>query len=346
MALVNTPIIAIPGVDYSAISAKTFTIDASGEKVSFVFSVPATGTITTVDIRTDTVAQDTNGLTVGIQTVDASGDPTGSAYGSMVAGTTAATSSDTWYTVTLGTGATAVKGDVVAVVIEFTNFQAGDDVDIAAVDAIHAKPGRGYVNAFTGSWSKSTLRTPVVSAGYGGTYYPLAGCQPGARESVNVNTGTTPDEIALRFQLTFGARAWGAWVVADVDAIDDFSIVLYEDDDSVVETLAVDAAQLGSAAVALHQFAFAGSDTLSAGTWYKLAIKPTTGNSLALQRGLVASAAAMGGYPLGIVGYQSSRSDAGGWTSDTVRRPFIGLIIDQIETGAGGGRARFRENNL
>ena len=78
--------ICYPPPDYISLPIRVSTLDADGEKEGKVFRVPKSGTISKVGWRTATVAQNTNALTVGIYTVDASGDPCStSAYGSMVA---------------------------------------------------------------------------------------------------------------------------------------------------------------------------------------------------------------------------------------------------------------------
>src|SRR3989304_6613560 len=105
----------------------TYTLDATGEKAATVFQIPEDGNITTLGFRTATVTTGDT-LKVGLYTIDASGDPTATAYKGMVAGTQAilATEDNTYFNVTLGTQATSVvKGDIVALVIEYNSYVAG-----------------------------------------------------------------------------------------------------------------------------------------------------------------------------------------------------------------------------
>ncbi len=100
-------------------------MDASGEKAAFIFKIPKSGTITEIGFRTGAVTT-ADTLKAGLYTVDTSNNPTATAYGGMVAGTQASPAANTWYAVALGTNCTATAGDVVAVVIEFNSYVAGN----------------------------------------------------------------------------------------------------------------------------------------------------------------------------------------------------------------------------
>src|SRR3989337_2191615 len=132
-----------------------FTLDAAGEKATTIFPIPADGNITKLGFRTATVTTGDT-LKVGLYTVDASGDPTATAYKGMVAGTQAvlATEDNTYFNVTLGTQATSVvKSDKVALVIEYNSYVAGNMVITGlGVSGGAALIGLPYGDLYTTLW--------------------------------------------------------------------------------------------------------------------------------------------------------------------------------------------------
>src|SRR3990172_1075758 len=90
-------------------------------------------------------------------TLDASGDPTATAYKGMVAGTQAilATEDNTYFNVTLGTQATSVvKDDIVALVIEYDSYVAGNMVITGLGSTNTAFVGIPYGDLYTTLWTK------------------------------------------------------------------------------------------------------------------------------------------------------------------------------------------------
>ena len=347
MALVDTPDIMHPTPLGIPRTNSTRTMDATGEMVGFITQIPKDGNITKVLIRTAGVTNTANGVDIGIQTVDASGDPSGSAYKGMAVASGQAVSSSTFIEATLGTQASSVaEGDVVAIVTAFNSFTAGDRVDLAANATIDEDNRFGYSSIFTGSWGKDIDNVfGVCALGYDdGTYEPITGCWPGILQTVSFNNATSPNVIGNRFQLTFGCRVKGAWMRCDVDVLDDFNWELAEDDNTAIpiglasaNLFAVDGAQVRYTSVGNFFYHFGAKPTLSADTWYRLSVNPSTTNNLSIVRANSHSAATLAGYGQGLLNYQSTSNDGGtNWTDDTIRRVQIGLIIDQIETGGAG----------
>jgi hypothetical protein len=316
-------------------SFSALTMDASGEKVAFVFEIPKTGTISKVLIRTATVTSSET-LNVGLQTIDdTTGFPTGSAYGGMTAGTQAAPAASTAYAVTLGGTASATAGDRVAAVIAFDS--AVGNLQIAYQNASTVAQSFPYSLLFTSSWSKMGGGYPCLAIEYNdGTYENIYAVPYSLRNSVSFNSGSTPDERALRFEVPWECRVSGCWSI--MGGSGNFDYVLYEGTTAKV-TVSVDASvqDAGGAAQQIYRCRFPTPYTLAANTEYFMAVKPTSGTNTTLLDFEVLSAAVMDSFHGGQDFHFASRTDAGAWTPTTTKRPLIGLYLDQFHDGAGGG---------
>lgn len=308
------------------------TIDATGERIGYIFEVPATGNIDRVTFRTNAVTTSET-LRAGLYTIDASGDPTATQYAGSGFGTQATPAATTTYEVTLGTPAAATMGNVIALVVEFDS--AIGNLSFPAVTALVAS-GFPYIDLFTGTWAHTTSQFPVCGIRYdSGIYYDI-GCIPGNIAATSTfNSGSTPDEIGNIWTPAFDCRISGFWGLADFDnALD---VVLYDTDGTTaLQTRSVVAANRGSTGQAQTRRYFATPQVLAAGSAYRLVLKPGAGN-IAMHRLTLLAAAAMGGMPLGTAMFETSRVNAGAWTETAAQRISIGPIIDQLDNGAGGG---------
>lgn len=319
--------------DGDALPAFTaLTIDASGEKVAFVFAVPKTGNISKLGLRTGTVTT-AETLAVTLQTVSAvNGDPTGSAYGGMTEGTQAAPASNTAYTVSLGTAAAATAGDLVALVIEFDS--AVGNLAIMGIATAY-RVGFPYIDLFAGSWAKTPFVQPVLWLEYDdGSYALVDGCSPFSAISMPAwAANSTPDEHALKFTFPFPTRLRACEIITAL--AQPFDLVLYEGTTSLV-SLTIDADQAGTGATCRYKRLLT-SDDLDAGTAYYFAMKPTSNNNVSWAEIDVAAAAVMGAMPLGTSAHYASRTDGGAWSDTTTKRPLVRLWFDKFSDGAGGG---------
>ena len=309
----------------------TMVIDAAGEKATFIIPVPKTGTISKVGFATRAVA-DSQTLRVGLETLDASGNPSGTQYGGSVVGTQAAPAANTYYTVTLGTGASATRGDLIAVVIQFDvtvgNVQIGyHNTNIG--QAIHVP----YLDLFTTVWTKNASHAgPITHLEYSdASVEVIPQCYPWSGSdwiAAAFNNGSTPDERALRFTLPNQTRAAGFWVQMDRDG--DADVVLYDSDSTALQTTSLPAVRRGGTSYGHHTAFFPASQVLSANTVYRLAVKPTTVTNVTLYEFTVAAALIMDAFAIGQNAYLSTRALAGAWTDTTTRRSLVGLILDQL----------------
>lgn len=334
MTLQLLPFLYTSALEIQSTAFTSFLLDASGEKFAVVFRVPKSGNISHVGFRTATVTTPQT-LRVGIQTLS-SGDASGSAYGSMTAGTQAAPASNTWYEVALGAAAAATAGDMVAAVIEFDSSVG--NLNIAGCLSGSNGSLFPYPSLFTGSWAR-TSAPPILTVKYDDGTYGIIGAWPvSGISAANFNNASTPDEKALRFQLPFPARITGYEAMLSVASnAADFDVVLYSGT-TALATASHDADNVSGTGSTRRIWGFFNSpQDLAANTVYRLALKPTTANNITNVEFTFPSNASMASIFGGIEWYWSERTDAGSWSDTTTKRPNIYPLFDKFDDGASGG---------
>lgn len=308
-------------------SYRFFLIDATGEKFASILKVPKTGTIDRLGFSTRFVTTPQT-LRVGLETLS-SGDPSGSQYGGSAVGTQASPASFTYYEVTLATPATAVAGDDVAIVVQF-NATVGN-LEIASGEK-WGNQNFPYTDHYTGSWSKQGDH-PVGHVRYSDGTYPNIGFIPAAdMPYIGFNSGTTPDERALKFKLPVPARIRGIWARLGTGT-GNFDIVLYDENGTTLATKSVVAANAFSTGNDPHRIIFNAPVSLRANKFYRISLKPTTTNNVELGAFTVNSASYLDSFNGGQNFHLSTRTDAGAWTDTTTNRPGIELLFDQLHDG-------------
>lgn len=338
---------ALPGhmmfPDYTALhrgtAFGTMLLDAADEKAAFVFRVPKAGTITKVGFRTSTV---TTGATVDVrlETVDASGNPSG-----VLAGTNtnasqviASTDDNVWFTVTLTAGYAASTGTVLAIVIVNPSASPGN-LNIARITTtFEAITGFPYSDLFIGGWAKSSSSGMLCYIEYSdGTTAPFGNLPLSALASVSFNSGSTPDERGHIFQLPVPARMAGVVCVLDGLAEANFDVVLYDSDGSTVLASVSHDGDYGGNLVnqAVYYMLFGTSIALNANVAYRATLKPTTTNNIQVPEFTVPSNAFLNAVSGGKDIFRTTRTDGGAWTeNDAVRMP-LALLLDGLDDGVG-----------
>lgn len=316
-------------------------IGGAGEKSASVFSVPKTGTIDRVIFKAGTVTT-AQTLRAGLQTVDATtGFPTGTAYGGMVAGTQAAPATNTLYEVTLGTSATATRGDKIAMVVEF-DATAGN-LQIATQGCTRdLSTGFPYNCLYTTAWAKQGDGNcvPIVGVRYSdGTYEFVGSFLASVVTSTTFNSGSAADEIGNKITLNDAVRTNGFWWIGTASG--DFDAVLYDAANNVVASVSVDKdLQRANGTASLFNLPWTAAAELPIGT-YRLVIKPTTTTNVSLVEYTVLNNAMLDSNPGGSDMVKTTRVDAGAWTDTTTAQvAFLGLLIDQFDNGIRTPRLR------
>ena len=335
MALTTLGYSLVPDL-WSSNAQTSMAIDASAEKVAFIWRAAKTGSISAVEFRLGAVTLGDT-LLVSLQDVDGTtGDPDGSADQSVTV-VVADSDDNTWKRAVFGASRSVTRGDWVACVIAFNAYVAGN-LNIIR-DSATPQLSISYADLFTASWAKVTTGQPVLVVEYSDTSYAVTpGLLPGVSQNVAFasNTGTA-DEYALRFQFPFPVRAVGGAFYAALGATADIEMILYSGT-SVLATGVWDATNQSGVTIGPRAVWFPATVELAANTPYYLSIRPTTTNAFTLRYTEVQSNAHLAQMPGGVECYMGRRLDQGAWLADiTTQRPAISLLVDQFDNGAGGG---------
>lgn len=328
-------------------------IDATGEKFAHIGQVwtPTGGakSIRKVGFRFGTVVKaGGSALTVSLQDVDTANGPPWRPDETQdqtvaIANGNAAFASNTWIqTGNLSADRSVNFGDYLAVVVEYdgSGRLGADSAIINNLPITFAEHGYGCVLKTGGTWASISQVPNVVLEFSDGTFGGLfEGTTWTTFGNAAINTGSTPDEVALEFQVPWQCQVDGAFVTTSGGATADYQILLYDSDGNTVltnGTINVDANELLSAGVVTNPRAFGGLVTLQANTTYRLALKPTTANNVTYYTGDVDQAAYFGPMEGGTSWAFTSRTDAGAWAAATAtRRPMFGLRFVSFHDGGG-----------
>jgi len=330
-------------------------MDASGEKAAVMFRAPKTGNIRKIGFRTGTVTQCTNGLDIALQGVNAAtGHPDGADFGGGAPKTALAVGSDTWYWAQLGTDAAVTINDDVAAVISFNSFAASDSLTLnLGVQRIASSSLFAYHALYTGSWADQNYPACIGIEYDDGSIEDVAGAVAWSVLTETIyNDSTDPDRRGNKFQVPCKVRAVGAWVYARLDQGSE--ILLYDADAaSVLKTITLDKDIRGGATTGCAELYFASPQTLLINTNYRIVLHPTGGTGIrCYEFGVTDDGAnkAMKAEPFGELWHLTTCNNApaneASWANTVTSRMHIGLIIDQLDDGAGGGAYRRGANNL
>jgi len=303
-------------------------LDASAKKVGLRFYVPRSGSMRHVTFRTGTVTvSDT--LKVTIQTLASTGHPSGTSYGGSGSATISGLASNTWYAVTLGTDATAVAGDFVAVVIEFNSYVAGN----LSIAGFNVNPNNDpYPSHFTSSWAALTTWCQLFSVGYSDdTYYPIYGVLGG---EPSIGTVARGNEFGLRFKLPYSARLNGFVAQIAHGSAGPYLWTLYDSANATLTSLTINTSTSIQTSERVSYLGIAGK-TLTANSIYRLALVfPDTSTAVVtFPRILVATTSALGALDGGTEFQYTFRSSvgAGAFTDFPTMGAAVGLELDQVD---------------
>lgn len=319
-------------------------------KIAWIIQIPKTGNLGGIEFYVG-FASAPSDVKFSFQDVSATGIPDGvvDQYRVVTGGSIAAG----WLSVADltsdgtngGSRRAATQGDYLAVVMEWDSVQSGQvwqyglgnngSAHQIAVPYYCADSGAGFARLGDGGIF------PSLALRYeDGSYAPLMGrCWPIATCATETyNSGSTPDERGLIFQVPAALRACGAWLLLNLTA--NLDVVLYDSDGTTpLATCTLDADISRNGQPNVRTVFFPASVELAAATSYRLAVKPSSGSNVSIYTFTVGSAGVLDAIPGGQTWHYTARTDAGAWSETTTTRPWIGLLIDGVETGGGGGGA-------
>lgn len=343
----------------SGIPAYTnFTLDGSTDALEYIFQAPpgaASYSITRLGVRLGTITGTTPTYRLSLQGVDGSGNPDGTIKGG---GTPASVtfspsglgwSNNTWHWVDLDNAYSASPGELLAHVVDYSS----GTVDGSNNASFTSTVGTNYTNlAFPYSiTNNATVRTKVATAmacrawGTSSVAYDFPSL---SFTSTTYNSGSTPDEYALKWTLPadWGAtyKVRGVRVMLGLAAAATMTVKLYDSDGStVLQDIAWDTDHTTGTSARWKQILFNESSlsSLSFGTAYRIGFVPSSATNHSINYMDVDAAADWDAWPGGQNVLTSTRTDAGAWTDTTTRRLFCELVLADITEPSGGGTTFF-----
>lgn len=339
MAITVLPSPLLIGGYISPTSPTTYQLDAAGEKIAWVFKVPKTTTITGIAVKATTVTS-SGDFDFRVETVSTTdGNPTTTLWGTNT-NLSATVSATGIIEITFTAGASVTMGDIVAIVISRTS----GNVTFAHAVA-NTTVGFPYSLTHNGtSWSKVTtsqfLQLAIKEAG-GYIPFPSSFLLP-VVSTFNINTGTSPDEVGVRFNLPFAVRIVGASIhwnyagtgrSATATAFDSGGSALSSNFSAHDE----DISNAVSGAKNYDMYLTAAYD-LAANTDFTVAMKPTTASINAWNYYDFTGFSGLKAITL-FDSYMTTvyRVDGGSWSTYTDRHWGVQLIVSGIDFGGTAG---------
>ncbi len=313
----------------------TLALSDADNSVAMVCMLDRDGTVDRVGLSISAKAGSSSAVlyNIGLVTVDATGFPTATAYGGSAIETRSVSALSTgWQWITLATPATAVAGQLAAVRIwpEGTTVPDGSNsvtVRRAYRVANQASVSLPYEANFQTAWAKAANQ-PMMSYRYSNGTVGMVPPLVSAVNSSSLNTGTTPDEVGGRFQVSWPSPCYGARIQVDVAtlATNTFDVRLYDGASALIGTASVPAATLASA-VFSRVDVWWDAVTLNANEDYRLTVLPTTTDSLTLAQVAVPDTDSKAAWACGDRFGLTTRTDAGAWTDTDTTVPLLGLWL-------------------
>lgn len=358
IGLMYWPPLQLPGGPLaSGLAVGTVTFDSATDRLALVDRCRVTDALDTVYLRTVTV---TTGCTVEvrIETV-VNGRPSGTLWATNTNATVVIDNADdnVWKTATLTAAASMNVGDEYAIVVIVSsgtpNMQFAAPPGNLTTYASLAHYPLTLQDPGGGTWASSGAGFEWIVKFATAGVKPVTGLNPtsGAGTITAFNSGTNPDERALRFQLPFKCRIAGLRVAMfNIAAGADFTYSIWDAaGDADVEALA-QASIDGDFALATTQDGYVDLwfDTPVApdpNTTYRAGVRADTANSIGLAEfSNSAIANALLAFPgVNAQTYLSTREWTAGaasaWADTTTTLPLIHLIIDRLDDGVSAGGA-------
>lgn len=346
MALANLPsVFVFPPfpqgiVAGTGVGGAVFVLDAANEYAAIVAQAKEDITIQNICFRTVTVTTGTTALDCRIESVDtATGLPSGTLFATdtNIAHNLADSDDNTWVTsANLTANASITKGQWFAVMVKnpaasFGNFQIAHNTEPQVIHP-YGVSVTGTKQVFLPTIGAKTSGGAFVN--FGPNYYPAV-----SGADTAFNSGSTPDERGNVVTLPFKCRVCGIAYYGFGAAGTTFELILYDTDgSSVLAAITVDSDVIQTNAMGPNYHYFDDSPvTLSAGSQYRVVMKPGGATNVTLASFTVGEAGILDTIAGGQNIHHTQRTDGGSWSQTATTRNYMGLIIDQLDDGAGSG---------
>jgi hypothetical protein len=347
------------GWDFGFVGAAygaSYSMTTANDRIAAVFQCPFDGDLDWFEFRiAGLAAPPSNGIRYSFQDVSALGFPDNTddqfaiiPVGSLAVGWQPPTAYLGSTGAGSGTRRTVTKGQWLACVARFQTFVAGDTVTISSVsypgvNAVYyigtksTNAGVSYINpiqAISVTLKYQTLGYVTVVP----KLYPW-----NTTNTLTYNSGSTPDEIGNIFIPAVNCRLQGVRIKSVFSGVAaSYSIIVYDSGSVSLGTLAIVGQHVngGTGNSVEAYFVFPGTVTLTAGATYRIVLRPDAGSNCTLEEMVFQSNAYLGGGPGGINMYKTSRTNAGAWTDDNVRKMGIFPMLAAVDTGSAAVEVR------
>lgn len=352
----NRQPIGLPARTYissTGLAVSNFVLDQSTDKAEYVLQTRDANTVSVVGVRYGLRTGTPPTYRISLQGVDASGNADGTIKSSGNAYVTFTPPADTswdaaWRSFTLNSSYTPARGEWLSIVVEHSSgaIDAGNNSSFSTHIGGVAYDGADYAIRNDNGTRTRQAQYPLFGWGNGSGFdgWPYTSIYTTA-----VSSDTTPDEVGLAFKLPSAScdtfKVVGAVHQSDAMAAGKTLVMsLYPTSGGALQSVTWDSdLQLGSTTYTANTIYFdeATLSTLTCGTTYYLAFAPQeTASGWALVAFNAPAAADLRAWAGGTDWYWVQRTDGAGWTTNTSRRPWVGLILADITAPSGGGGTR------
>jgi len=341
-------------------------LDAAEELMTYCMIVPKTGTLKKIGWRCDAITSPNLTLKISVEQITGTSVPVAVTNATKTLYAAGAESADitsfgatTFFTnfaaINGSTGISVTKGDAIAITFRVTSYTSGS-IRIMGImwagtnselTGMSASLTRHKAHSYTGgSWSR--WYGPMITLQYDGEIVPVPFTVP---VFVNYNTwwswnsSSDPDRRGMKFKIPYKCSARGLYF--QVETAINFDIVVYDSDEyTVLSTISIDTTKLyGTSGFWYAEFA---EDIIfEKDTFYRIVWLPTVASgsvitqSVSMLNDAETELNGMMAYPEGIDcicttfnGTPTSGSHA--WTDIATSKPYMRLLINQIDIPAGG----------
>lgn len=342
MTLVSLPSpILWPGIAVTVAGAPTIaagpTVDAAGEYIAYVFCAKEDMVVSHVGFRAGTSTGSPT-IEVRIETVDASGLPSGTLWATNTNGTTGTVSSNTNVLQALTASASITKGQVFCVKIAYAS---GTSQVIQVINNINTIPSASlpYIVTNTGTPTKSAFgnNSSLVALGSSSTtFYHVPGAYPLSAAGAGTFNNTNSAKRGLRFTPPMNCRVIGIrWFSAS--AVGDYNAVIYSDAGSELSSSSTAFDGDYSGGIVATSVYFDNPVTLTAGTTYRAAIEPSSATNVNVSTITLPTVNYRTSSPAGTTAHYTTFATATWTDTATDTLPLLDILIDQVDDGAGSG---------
>lgn len=271
---------------------------------------------------------------VRVETVDASGVPTGTLWSvnaNLVSGVLTASS---WNLLALTASASIAAGQVFAIVIK---YNAGTSFVVQRLNGYRTSIINLPYEAPSGTKARLLGAKGVAVGSSATTFYQLANLLPMNALTSGTFDNTSSAMRGLRFQVPFACRCVGIrwW---NSSSIGDFNAILLNDAGSELSSssTAFDGDHSAANTGGVTYVYFDSPVSLATGTWYRAVLQPSAAVVITLATATLPTLDYRSAWPGGT--NQHYTTYAGSWVdtaTDTI--PFLDILIDQVDDGTGTG---------